>query len=41
MPSSDYLFTVDMFGISASKDDVLNYCKVSVEDIIERIKNLI
>ena len=41
VPSSDYLFTVDMFGISASKDDVLNYCKVSVEDIIERIKNLI
>lgn len=41
VPSSDYLFTVDKFGKSASKDDVLNYCEVGVENIIERIKNLI
>ena len=41
VPSSDYLFTVDKFGVSASKDDIVSYCKVSVEDIIERIKKLI
>lgn len=39
--SSDYLFTVDKFGKSASKEDVLNYFEVSVDYIIERIKKLI
>lgn len=39
--SSDYLFTVDRFGKSASKDDVLNYCNVDSDNIISRIKNLI
>lgn len=39
--SSDYLFTIDKFGKSASKDDVLKYCEVDVEQMIEKIKSLI
>lgn len=39
--SSDYLFTIDKFGKSGSKDEVLNYFEVNLENIIERIKKLI
>lgn len=39
--SSDYLFTIDKFGKSGSKDEVLNYFEVNLENIIERIKSLI
>ena len=36
--SSDYLFNVNKFGKSGSKDEVLNYCQLNIENIIERIK---
>lgn len=39
--SSDYLLTVDKFGKSGSKDEVLNYCEVDLESMLERIKSLI
>ena len=38
---SDHLFTVDHFGVSASKDDSLKYHKVDIESIIEKIKNIL
>lgn len=41
VPSSDYLFTLDRFGVSASKDDVLKYCSLDSETIIEKIKSLL
>ena len=41
VPSSDYLFTVDRFGISASKDDVLKYAQVDIDSIVGRIKSLL
>lgn len=39
--SSDYLFTVDKFGKSASKDEILSYLEVNLDNIIVRIKNLL
>lgn len=39
--SSDYLFTIDKFGKSGSKDEVLNYFELNLENIIEKIKSLI
>lgn len=39
--SSDYLFTIDKFGKSASKDEIVKYCEVDIETIIEKIKSLI
>ena len=41
VPSSDYLFTVDRFGISASKDDILKYSQVDMDSIIGKIKSLL
>ncbi len=41
VPSSDYLFNVNKFGVSASKDDVLKYAQVDVDTIVEKIKSLI
>ena len=41
VPSSDYLFTIDEFGVSASKDDVLKYEKVDTDSIVEKIKSLL
>lgn len=41
IPSSDYLFTVDNFGVSASKDDVLKYARVDMDSIVGRIKSLL
>ena len=41
VPSSDYLFTVDKFGISASKEDVLKYSQVDIDTIVEKIKSLL
>ena len=36
-----YLMTIDKFGASGTKDEVLNYCNFSYEQIKERIKNLL
>ena len=41
VPSSEYLFTVDDFGVSASKEDVLKYEHVDTESIVEKIKSLL
>ena len=41
VPSSDHLFTIDRFGVSASKDDVLKYCGLDTDTIIEKIKSLL
>ena len=41
VPSSDYLFNVNRFGISASKDDILKYINVDTNSIIEKIKSLL
>lgn len=41
VPSSDYLFTIDTFGVSASKDDVLKYEQVDLDTIVEKIKSLL
>ena len=41
VPSSDYLFTIDKFAISASKEDVLKYCRLDSDMIVERIKSLL
>lgn len=38
--SDKYLITIDKFGISGTKDEVLNYCNFSYEQILERIRNL-
>ena len=38
---SDHLFTVDKFGVSASKDDSLKYAEVDLETIIEKIKKIL
>lgn len=36
-----YLMTIDKFGTSGTKDEVLEYCDFSYEQIKERIKNLL
>lgn len=41
VPSSNYLFTVDDFGVSASKDDVLKHEQIDLDTIVEKIKSLI
>ena len=41
VPSSDYLFTVDNYGVSASKEDILKLLEVDSNIIIEKIKNKI
>ena len=41
VPSSDYLFTIDRFGISASKEDVLKYCGLDLDIIVEKMKSLL
>ena len=41
VPSSNYLFTIDKYGISASKDDVLKYEQVDLDTIVEKIKSLL
>ncbi len=41
VPSSDYLLTVDSFGASGSKDDVLNYMNINIDKLISRIENLL
>ena len=41
VPSSDYLFNVNSYGVSASKDDVLKYLNVDSTYIMEKIKKMI
>lgn len=41
VPSSDYLLTVDTFGASGSKEDVLTYLNINIDKLIARIENLI
>ena len=41
VPSSRYLFTVDKFAPSASKEDIVSYMKLDIDSIIERIKSLL
>ena len=38
---SNHLFTVDKFGVSASKEDTLKYMQVDIDTIIEKIKTLL
>ena len=41
VPSSDYLFTINKFGVCASKDDVLKTMNLDLNTIIEKIKSLL
>ena len=41
VPSSRYLFTVDKFAPSASKEDIVKYMELDIDSIIEKIKSLI
>ena len=41
VPNSDYLLTVDTFGASGSKDDVLAHLNINIDKLISRIENLI
>lgn len=41
VPSSDYLFTLDKFGVSGSKDDVLKETGLDTSTIVEKIKSLL
>ena len=41
VPSSDYLFTINKFGVSASKEDVLKYMNLDLNTIVEKIKSLL
>ena len=41
VPSSDYLFTINKFGISASKEDVLKSMSLDLNTIVEKIKSLL
>ena len=41
VPSSNYLFTINKFGICASKDDVLKYMNLDLNTMITKIKSLL
>ena len=41
VPSSNYLFNINKFGISASKEDVLKYMNLDLNSIVEKIKSLL
>ena len=41
VPSSDYLFTINKFGICASKEDVIKYMNLDLNTMIEKIKSLL
>ena len=41
VPNSDYLFTINKFGICASKEDVIKYMNLDLNTIIEKIKSLL
>lgn len=41
VPSSDYLFNVNDFGKSGSKEELLNYFNLDLEQIKEKIKKLV
>lgn len=41
VPSSRYLFTVDKFAPSASKEDIVKAMNLDIDSIIEKIKSLI
>ena len=38
---SNHLFTIDKFGTCGSKDDVVKYCEVDIDTIIDKIKKLL
>ena len=38
---SEHLFTIDQFGVSASKEDSLKYANLDIDSIIERIKKIL
>ena len=41
VPSSNYLFNINKFGISASKEDALKYMNLDLNSIVEKIKSLL
>ena len=41
VPSSNYLFTINKFGICASKEDVLKYMNLDMTTMLEKIKSLL
>ena len=41
VPSSDYLFTINKFGVCASKEDVIKYMNLDLTTIVEKIKSLL
>ena len=41
VPSSNYLFTVDRFGVSASKEDILKSAQIDIDTIVEKIKSVL
>ncbi len=38
---SEHLFTVDKFGVSASKEDTLKYAEIDIDSIIDKIKKIL
>ncbi len=38
---SDHLFTVDRFGMSSGKDELLKYMNIDIDSIIEKIKKIL
>lgn len=38
---SNYLFTIDKFGISASKEDIVSSMNLDIDNIIQKIKSLL
>ena len=41
VPSSDYLLTVDSFGMAGAKDDVLSTLEINLDSLVKRIENLV
>ena len=41
VPSSDYLFTINKFGLCASKEDVVKYMNLDINTILDKIKSLL
>ena len=41
VPSSDYLFNINEFGKSGSKEEILNYYNLDIEQLIIKIKDIL